>query len=134
EKLKKSEQHHSIRVCKESIYILKNNKEYIELNEKEVGKVSLLHDIGKIKYPINLIEKSLLVILNKITKGKIKRFSNIKCIDTYYNHPIYSIEILNTLIEAQYSNGFIDAIKNHHFNNVSFNGLLNILREADNKC
>ncbi|WP_152891280.1 HD domain-containing protein [Clostridium tarantellae] len=130
-RLKKSEQHHSIRVSNEAIKLLNNNK-YIELDKKEVIKASLLHDIGKIKYPMNLIEKVLLVILNKITKGKIKKISSVLCIDIYYNHPKYSVEILKNL-KSVYSNSFIEAINEHHNNDLISNNLLNILREADNK-
>ena len=48
--------------------------------------VALLHDVGKGEFGLNLVEKSVLVLLNNLTKGKIKKYDNIKQIDIYYNH------------------------------------------------
>ena len=44
-KLKHNEKHHSIRVCKDAINILREKN--IEIDDKKIAKLSLLHDIGK---------------------------------------------------------------------------------------
>ena len=81
-KLKKTDKHHCIRVSKEAVNLSKGKK----INLNRVAKVALLHDIGKGEYGLNVIEKSVLVILNKMTKGKLKKYDGIKAIDSYYNH------------------------------------------------
>ena len=43
--------------------------------------IKALHDIGKGEHSLNIFEKSTLVILNKITNGKLRRLDNIKNID-----------------------------------------------------
>ena len=78
-KLKHNEKHHSIRVCKDAINILREKN--IEIDDKKIAKLSLLHDIGKGEHSLNIFEKSTLVILNKITNGKLRRLDNIKNID-----------------------------------------------------
>ena len=68
-KLKKSDKQHCIRVSKDAVILSKDKG----LNAKRVAKVALLHDIGKAEYRINIVEKSILVILNKLSKGNLKK-------------------------------------------------------------
>ena len=81
-KLKKTDKQHCIRVSKDAVHLSKGKN----INLNRVAKVALLHDIGKGEYGLNIIEKSVLVILNKMTKGKLKKYDSIKAVDSYYNH------------------------------------------------
>lgn len=129
-KLKKSDKHHSIRVCKDAIEILKNKNEDIEVSR--VAKAALLHDIGKTEYGLNIFEKSALVILNKVTNGKIKKYKNIKQVDIYYNHPYKGVDLLKEFND--YDKEFLESVKYHHNNEQKTNNkLLNIIKESDNK-
>lgn len=133
-KLKHSEKHHCIRVCNDCLRI--NKEKNLNANEVLLGKLALLHDIGKIEYKLNIIKKSILVILNKLTDGKLKSFSKFKSVDIYYNHGLKGKNILlqQTIVKNNYSDDFLDAIENHHkcINNKNNNVLLEILIEADN--
>lgn len=82
-----------------------------------------------------------MVILNKITKGALKNFSNFKSVDVYYNHGLKGKNILlreqkKNLSSNLYNDEFLNAIENHHknTNDKIFNNniLLKILLEADN--
>ena len=79
--LKRSEKYHCIRVCYHCLRTNSENK--LNIDEVVLAKLALLHDIGKIDYGLNLIEKSILVILNKITKGALKNFSNSEDLATF---------------------------------------------------
>ena len=125
--LKKSEQHHSIRVCKDSLKLCKENN----LNKNKMAKIALLHDIGKIEGSLNIIEKSILVILNKVTKGMMSNIKNNKKIDLYYNHPIKGVNILKSI--NKYDDEFLDAIKYHHSDESYKNKYLKILKICDEK-
>lgn len=64
-RLKKMDKQHCIRVSKDAVNLSKDKG----LNTKRVAKAALLHDIGKGEYGLNIVEKSVLVILNKVSKG-----------------------------------------------------------------
>lgn len=142
DKLKHSEKYHCIRVCKDCLEI--NSVSKFKIDKVTLGKVALLHDIGKSDYSLNIITKSLLVILNKITKGKLKKFSNFKSVDVYYNHGVKGKNILlneqnRIKMNNKYSKEFLSAIENHHkhinidaLEDLNNNILLRILIEADN--
>lgn len=113
-KLLKSEQKHSVRIAK---YIensidnnLINDKEIIN-NKQLLIKAALLHDIGKSKSPINVIEKSIIVILNKLTKGNLRNFKKSQKVQCYYNHADYSYELLN---KVNNNKRLLEIVKNHH--------------------
>lgn len=128
-KLLKSEQKHCIRIAKEIEGIFKSNKieNCLILENKEVLiKASLLHDIGKIRKRINIIDKSIIVILNKISKGNIKKLKNKK-IQCYYNHPEYSYNILKNICNDKL---LLDIIKNHHKKDIN-NELILFFQEID---
>lgn len=133
-KLKNSEKHHCIRVCADCLKI-KDDK-IIDIDKKMLGKLALLHDIGKIEHKLNLIEKTVLVILHKITKGKLKKLDNLKIVNIYYNHGIEGRKILEKN-NNKYSDDFLNAVEHHHCytidKDISNNVFLTILIEADNK-
>ena len=134
--ISKSEQKHSVRVAKEieniidelkkgnnfeDGYTLTNGeildneiifsaKENLIKNEEMLVKVGLLHDVGKSRQKINIIDKSIIVILNKLTNGKLRNI-NLKKIQCYYNHSEYSYEILKEINE---NNVFLEVVRNHH--------------------
>ena len=113
-KLLKSEQKHSVRIAKEIQFIIENkliNNEDIICNKDLLLKTALLHDIGKIRKRLNVIDKSIIVILNKITKGELKNFEKSKKVQCYYRHSEYSYEILKK-VEADEL--LLNIIKNHH--------------------
>lgn len=129
DKLKHSDKHHCIRVCKDSIKMKEDFN--INVDSNKLAKAALLHDIGKSKNHLNLVEKSLVVLMDKITSGEIKKYNNIKQIDIYYNHPKIGLNMLN---KYNYDKEFLQVIRYHH-NKDKFkkNKILNIISECDNK-
>lgn len=140
-KLSKSEQHHSIRVCLDAMKsydmetCLTSTDEYQAINqtnnEYKMAKIALLHDIGKTFQKLNVVEKSIMVILDRITKGKIKKYSKFRKVYIYYNHSIKSVELLKQI--GNYDNEFIEAILNHHNKSNNNNIYLAILIQSDDK-
>lgn len=119
------EQKHSINVA---VYA-KKLQETRNIKSDIIVKAALLHDIGKIEKRLNVIEKSILVLLNKFTKGRIRYISNSKCIDTYYNHPEKGYSILK---KYNVDERVLYLVRNHHNKNIKDNKELNILIESDN--
>lgn len=128
-KLKKSEKQHSIRVCNMALSkYMKDNS----LDKRKLAKIALLHDIGKSQKPLTIIDKSIIVILDKITNGNLKKLIRSEKIDIYYNHGNKSVELLRDNNNKQYDNEFIEAIEKHHYLNEDNNIYLNIIKECDN--
>ena len=130
-KLSKSEQKHSIRIAKDIEFIIDNNEtddEEILKNRNLLMKSALLHDIGKITKRLNVIDKSIIVIVNKLTKGKLKSIKKSKKIKCYYNHSSYGYEILKDIIDDTV---ILDIVKNHHSDNG--NNLVNFFKQIDDK-
>ncbi|MGL4849496.1 MAG: HD domain-containing protein [Clostridium sp.] len=128
-KLRVSEQHHSIRVCKDAIKIAKQYREK-ELNKARLCKIALLHDVGKSEYPLNVIDKSIIVILDRLSKGKLRKYCNIKRIDSYYNHAKKSVMLLKKV--EGYDNEFLKVIEKHHERLVLEDNIyLKIIKESD---
>ena len=105
----------------------------IDIDMYKLGRAALLHDVGKSIKHLSLVEKSTVVLLDKFTNGRIKKFNNIKQIDIYYNHPKIGREIL-------IKNGFekdkelLDVVRYHHNLNIDEeNKMLNIIKICDNK-
>lgn len=130
-RLNVSEQQHCIRVCNDALK--KVNKENIEINKNKLAKVALLHDVGKTMKSLNVMDKSIMVILDKFTKGSLRNYTNIKKIDVYYNHPKEGVRILEDLY--RYDNEFLEVVKKHHKESKESedNVYLKIIRECDNK-
>jgi putative nucleotidyltransferase with HDIG domain len=121
------EQKHSLNVAREVIEVCKKNRIY---NESLI-KASILHDIGKVHKRLNPIEKSLLVMLDNISKGKLRKYKNINRIDVYYNHGDKGYNILKNT--GRYDERFLYLIKNHHSNFIIGDKELDILRTCDSK-
>lgn len=122
-KLKVYEQKHSLRVA----YHLKGKAGKDQ--EIEYIRLGLLHDIGKSKYPLNPVEKSIIVILDALTKGKIKKMKHFKMVKCYYDHSAISYDLLKA--SGEYSDLFLEAIRDHHHQTKSSNELLKALKECD---
>lgn len=126
-----SEQKHCIRVAQEVKKLTKTNKGSYKLNitDKEFIRVALLHDIGKIEKKLNILDKSILVILNKVVGSKMRKLTNIKKVDVYYNHAERGYEILSKL--NNYDKRFLYLVRNHHNNDIINDVELDILKTAD---
>lgn len=102
----------------------KNGEEYISdfiiKNKDMFIKSGLLHDVGKSKKRINIIEKSIIVILNKITSGNLKKLKNKK-VQCYYRHSEYSENMLKEYIKDK---NMLELIKNHHLDTEDLKILL----------
>lgn len=125
-KLSVQEQKHSIKVAYDVEKVCKDNN----LDSKLLLKAGLLHDIGKAYKKLNLIDKSIIVLADNITKGSIKRFSNIKKINVYYNHGKIARDILKNY---HYDPKLLYLIENHHNHNVVGDIELDILRMCDDR-
>lgn len=90
-RLKRSEQIHSVLIAKAM------DKDALEnhwSNRNELVRLALFHDIGKTASPMNIVEKSLAVILKKILKGKLNRLKKLDFISSYLYHGERGEEIL----------------------------------------
>lgn len=125
EKLKVYDQKHCIKVAQ----LLQQERE----DNKEIIRLGLLHDIGKIAYPLNPIKKAIIVSLDYLSKGKIKKYRQFKIIRAYYEHAQIGYELLKA--EGGYSEEFLNGIKSHHSSKESKKEtFLYLLQEADNKA
>jgi uncharacterized domain HDIG len=125
-KLPTYDQKHSIKVAYDVKYVCKKNN----IDCKLLMKAALLHDIGKLHKKLNIIDKSIMVLVDNITKGGVKRFSNIKKINVYYNHGKIGKDILK---DYNYDQKLLYLIENHHNYNVKGNIELDILRMCDDR-
>lgn len=121
------EQKHCIKVAIDVIKICKVNN----IKNDMLIKAALLHDVGKSYKKLNPVEKSLVVMLDNISRGKLKKFKNLKKIDVYYNHADKGYNILKN--KGIYDERFLYLIKNHHNEYVIGDKELDILKECDSK-
>ena len=129
--LKKNDKHHCIRVCRDSIKM--RNDLNIDVDMYKLGRAALLHDVGKGAKHLSLIEKSTVVLLDKFTKGKIRKYDNIKQINIYYNHPQIGLDIL---MENGFENDkeLLEVVRYHHSrNSINENKMLNIIKICDDR-
>lgn len=122
---------HSVNVARD-IYTNESEEEIKKnnLNHKEIVKSAILHDVGKIHTPLNVIDKSILVLLNNITKTKIKKYSDRNSkIYIFYNHGEEGYKILKG---KGYDKEFLNIIRNHHNYKIQ-NKWLDILRKYDDR-
>lgn len=120
------EQKHCINVARD----VKKTSDSRELKSKTLIKVALLHDIGKIYNSMNPIDKSIMVIMNRITHGKIRSYKKNKNVNIYYNHGDIGYNLLK---KYGYDDRFLFLVKNHHNNNIVRDIELDLLKECDNR-
>ncbi|WP_066631128.1 HDIG domain-containing metalloprotein [Clostridium magnum] len=125
-KLPAYDQKHSIKVAYDVTYVCKENN----IESKLLVKAALLHDIGKVHKKLNIIDKSIMVLVDNITKGGIKKLSNIEKVNVYYNHGTIGKDILKNY---NYDPKLLYLIENHHNYNVIGNFELDILRMCDDR-
>lgn len=126
-KLATYEQKHCINVAQDVLRICKED----EISNEVLIKVALLHDIGKVCKTLNPIEKSLMVMIDSISKGKLKRLNSLKSVDVYYNHAEKGYNILKDI--GNYNERFLYLIKNHHNNSIVGDRELDILKACDSR-
>jgi putative nucleotidyltransferase with HDIG domain len=119
--LSEYEKKHSINVAQEVIK---------KTHNETVIRAALLHDIGKIRKRINPFSKSILVMLDSISKGKLKKLSEFGIVDSYYNHGDKGYELMKKYINDE---RLLYLIKNHHNDNIIGDKDLNILKACDDK-
>ena len=100
------------------------------LPSKNLIKVALMHDIGKIYSSMNPIDKSIMVIIHKITNGKIETHKKFKNVNMYYNHGDIGYNLLR---KYGYDDRFLFLVKNHHNNNIKQDADLDLLKECDDR-
>lgn len=121
------EQKHSIKVTRDVIEECRVNK----ISDDKLIKASILHDIGKTFRSLNPVEKSIVVMLDSMSKGKLRKYSSIKTIDVYYNHGDKGYNLLKK--KGNYDERFLYLIKNHHNDSIIGDKELDILRLCDSK-
>lgn len=119
------EQKHSIKVARDVIKECNQRG----INPNMLMKAALLHDIGKITNRLNIVDKSAIVLLDKLTRGKLKKAKGIKKIEIYYNHGEKGVEVLKPY---GYNDRLLYLIKNHHNNLIVGDIELDILKKCDN--
>ncbi|MBU3182205.1 HDIG domain-containing metalloprotein [Clostridium psychrophilum] len=121
------EQKHCINVARDVLLTCNQRN----LKSDVLIKVALLHDIGKIYNKMNPIEKSIMVIMNNITNGKIRAgCKKNKNVNMYYNHGIIGYNLLK---KYGYDDRFLFLVKNHHNDNIIGDIELDLLKECDDK-
>ena len=118
------EQTHSLRVARD---VLESNRVSTDKHEILV-KAALLHDIGKLSGGLNIITKSIMVLLDKAIPKIIRRFGKLKAVDTYYNHPERAFLYIKD--EGDY---FSYLIRNHHNYSIRGDDGLKLLQDADSR-
>ncbi|MFB0918565.1 MAG: HD domain-containing protein [Clostridiaceae bacterium] len=118
-KLRKAEILHAVTVAKgvsdDIENGIPNNLGDISDEEKHyIVKMALVHDIGKIKYRMNVIQKSIAVLLDKTAKDKNKLKNSSKMMDTYYGHPEYGREYLKKVKAFDEFPYLYEVIGSHH--------------------
>ena len=124
-KLAVLDQKHSINVAVE----VEKRLEIKNLKNNILIKAAILHDIGKSGYKSNVLNKTTMVLLDKITKSKIKKYKNIKMVDIYYNHGELGYNILK---KYGYDEKLLYLIKNHHNAEIKESFYLDLLKKSDN--
>ncbi|GLC30486.1 HDIG domain-containing metalloprotein [Clostridium omnivorum] len=121
------EQKHSVNVAMD----VKETCRAKNMNSYNMIRVALLHDIGKTQARLNPIEKSIFVIINKLSKGRLKNIKTLKKVEKYYNHGEIGYRILKEC--GKYDDRFLYLIENHHNKSIVGDKELEILIESDDK-
>lgn len=125
ERLQLSEQKHSINVALD----IKDNVDSQHMDD--LIKLALLHDIGKIQSKLTPIDKGIIVILDQLTKGKLKNYTKYKKIDGYYHHGQAGYKLLKET--GDYDQLFLQRVRDHHSKPAKGDEYLKILQKWDNK-
>lgn len=117
-------------MCKEAILM---GKDYDTVDEFKIAKCALLHDIGKIEISLNIIEKGVVVIINKVTKGNFLKYNKYSRMTKYYNHPAIGKRLLEGI--SFEDEEILYCIENHHKNLdiIEDNLYLKILNICDSR-
>lgn len=107
-KLSQAEQKHSIEVAMDITQECESRR---GINVKRLQKAALLHDVGKISKPLNVFEKSIFVILDKLSRGKLRSLSKNKKVDIFYNHGYYGYTLLK---DIEKDNKLLQLVLVHH--------------------
>ncbi|SEG10432.1 HD domain-containing protein [Caloramator fervidus] len=122
-KLNKADQYHSLKVA----------RQVIDRSVKEgcydilLVKAALLHDVGKINSGLNVLTKSIMVILDRMFSRQLRKVKKIKFIKYYYDHPKIAVQYLYPTDEY-----LLFLIENHHNYNIN-DKKLKLLQECDCK-
>ncbi|WP_258876464.1 HDIG domain-containing metalloprotein [Clostridium sp. CM028] len=121
------EQKHCINVARDVKLTCNQRK----LESNDLIKVALLHDIGKIYNSMNPIDKAIMVIIHKVTNGKIRTYKKNKNVNIYYNHGDIGYSLLR---KYGYNDRILFLVKNHHNNNnITGDIELDLLKECDDR-
>ena len=115
-RLGKSEQVHSILVAKDI------SGEHAEKADRNFIKAVLFHDIGKIIRPMNIMEKSIAVVLSRLMGDGIRRLDRIDFISAYLNHGERGYEILKSELIFEETPIYYDLIRLHHMKRENLSG------------
>ncbi len=124
-KLQVAEQKHCINVAKD----IKNN--VAREKQNYLIRLGLLHDIGKIKVKLTPVDKGLIVILDKLSQGKLRHYTKYKKVNSYYNHGEIAYDLLKGM--GNYEEAFLNQIKHHHCKDQEDDQMLMILQKWDDK-
>lgn len=124
-KLSISEQKHSLRVAYDVQKICYEKN----ITSNFILKAALLHDIGKVYKRLNIIDKSIMVLLDIMTRGKMKHMCNFDKINVYYNHANIGANLLRKIKCDKY---IIFLVRNHDNKHMNDNKYLNIIKYCDN--
>ena len=124
-RLKESEQKHCVRVA----LLAERMAGDKNLNRNRLVKAGLLHDVGKGIKKINILEKVIMVILNKLFSKKMLVFKGFDFIDSYYNHGSIGYNVLKSHIRDE---KLLEIILYHH-SNIEGNAELDIIKYCDSK-
>jgi hypothetical protein len=123
-KLPKNEQLHSVKVAR----IVGDEIKARGINDRNIIKAALLHDIGKIESGLNIFSKSIMVLGDKYCPKLLSKFIRFKVVNAYYNHPEIALTYLSESDEAiKYY------ILNHHNYSICEDEVLKIIQNADSK-
>lgn len=90
--LRQGEILHSIAVAKKLAELIKTAFQP-PLEDREcfyIIKAGLMHDLGKIHYGMNVLEKTMAVLLDKLVVDRTKLIVRSRMMEIYYRHPDYS--------------------------------------------
>jgi putative nucleotidyltransferase with HDIG domain len=132
-----SDQRHALNVAYTAIDIASGRA---DIDKTALFKAALLHDVGRTKGDLSIIDKVIAVLLDKYAPlkahewgrfGRGGKLDNIRhALFIYYNHPAISASLLKDL---DVCDKVVNLVLRHHFEEVPGDPPeLNILRKADN--